>query len=156
MAPQPDRVLQQLPLYPLEERTENGERQVYDPLRRKWMVWSPEEHVRQCLIQFLTQEGGYPPGLLGVERGMRYNQLRKRWDLLVHDRNGRPLILAECKEPRIEISSEVVMQLATYNSQVGAPHLLITNGKLLLFLSRNESGEFALRERVPAFEELIL
>jgi hypothetical protein len=119
------------------------------------MVWTPEEHVRQCLILFLTETLGFPAALIGVERGMQYHQLRKRWDLLIHDRAGQPLVLAECKEPRVEITQETVMQLATYNSQVNAPHLLMTNGKVLLFLSKDEKGEFALQSEVPPASALL-
>ena len=114
-----------LPVYDLKTRIENDRREVWDRLRKKWMVLTPEEFVRQCLIHWLTEEKGIPNGLISIERGMTYNSLRKRYDLCVYDRNGKPLISIECKAPDVPLGQETLMQLSTYNTKLNSPFLLI-------------------------------
>lgn len=145
---------QSLPIYPLRTRIENDRREVWDILRKKWMVLTPEEFVRQCLIHWLVEEKGYPTGLISIERGLKYNSLQKRYDLCVYDRNGNPLVSMECKAPGIPLDQSVVLQLVTYNSQLNAPHLLITNGDAVLFFSLNAEGRFVRREEVLSWGEV--
>jgi hypothetical protein len=144
---------QSLPIYPLRTRVENDRREVWDMLRKKWMVLTPEEFVRQCLIHWLVNEKGYPTGLISIERGLKYNSLQKRYDLCVYDRKGQPLISMECKAPGIALDQGVAMQLMTYNSQLNAPHLLLTNGDRVLFFSLGEEGRFDIRGEVPDWGE---
>ncbi|WP_375417649.1 type I restriction enzyme HsdR N-terminal domain-containing protein [uncultured Hymenobacter sp.] len=101
---------------------------IWDALRRKHVVLTPEEWVRQHVVHYLISHRGYPRGLLVLERGLRYNQRLKRTDLLAMNAAGQPLLLVECKAPAVKIDAAVVRQAATYNQTVGAPLLLLTNG----------------------------
>ena len=101
---------------------------IWDSLRRKHVVLTPEEWVRQHVVHYLINHLGYPRGLLALERGLHYNQRRKRTDLLALDPAGRPLLLVECKAPAVALDAAVARQAATYNQTVGAPLLLLTNG----------------------------
>ncbi|WP_350356603.1 type I restriction enzyme HsdR N-terminal domain-containing protein [Hymenobacter canadensis] len=101
---------------------------IWDILRRKQVVLTPEEWVRQHVVHYLISHRGYPKGLLSLERGLHYNQRRKRTDLVALDATGQPLLLVECKAPSVPITAAVAQQAATYNQTVGAPLLLLTNG----------------------------
>lgn len=132
-----------LPQYPLEIRLGERGHEVWDPIRRQWMVLTPEEQVRQCLILYLSGVCGVPRGLMSLERGLQYDRRRKRYDLLVHDRAGKPFLLCECKEPRVPIDDAVLQQAAVYNSQIGARMLLLVNGPTLLAYGRKGDGPWA-------------
>lgn len=101
---------------------------IWDVLRRRNVVLTPEEWVRQHVVHYLISHRGYPKGLLSLERGHRYNQRQKRTDLIALDAGGQPLLLVECKRPTVPITAATAMQAATYNQTIGAPLLLLTNG----------------------------
>ncbi len=102
--------------------------EIWDELRRKYVVLTPEEWVRQHVVHYLMAHLGYPRGLLSLERGHRYNQRQKRTDLVALGPDGRPLLLVECKRPTVAITPAVAQQAATYNQTMRAPLLLLTNG----------------------------
>lgn len=122
--------MQELNLPPFEHKvTQTGEiLYIWDVLRRKNVVLTPEEWVRQHILHYLINHRGYPRGLLSIERGHRYNQRQKRTDLWALGPNGNPLLLVECKRPTVPITAAVAQQVATYNQTIGAPLLLVTNG----------------------------
>ena len=109
-------------------KKENGKEIILDTLRKKWVALSPEEWVRQNFIQYLINEGKYPSGLLGIEVMFRLNKLKRRVDILVHDRSGNPILIVECKSPDIKIDEIVFEQIATYNMKYKVPYLIVTNG----------------------------
>lgn len=122
--------MQELDLPPFDYKlTQSGSNLlIWDVLRRKQVVLTPEEWVRQHVVHYLISHRGYPKGLLSLERGLRYNQRQKRTDLVALDASGQPLLLVECKAPSVPITAAVAQQAATYNQTVGAPLLLLTNG----------------------------
>jgi hypothetical protein len=133
---------QSLPRYPARTRDAEGVPQIWDGIRKQWLLCTPEEQVRQALTQFLTEACGVPKGLISLEKGLQYDRRRKRYDLLIFNRTGRPFILCECKEPRVPIDDSVVQQIALYNSQIGARILILTNGHQLIAYARTEAGEW--------------
>ncbi|UYZ64629.1 type I restriction enzyme HsdR N-terminal domain-containing protein [Hymenobacter weizhouensis] len=122
--------MQALNLPPFAHKlTQSGETIfIWDVLRRKQVVCTPEEWVRQHVVHYLIDHLGFPKGLLSLERSHVYNQRRKRTDLHALDPDGRPLLLVECKAASVPLTPAVAMQIATYNQTVGAPLLLATNG----------------------------
>ena len=122
--------MQELNLPPFEAKvTQSGENLlIWDVLRRRHVVLTPEEWVRQHVVHYLINHRGYPKGLLSLERGHQYNQRQKRTDLLALDATGQPLLLVECKRPTVPITPAVAHQIATYNLTIGAPLLLLSNG----------------------------
>lgn len=122
--------MQELNLPPFEYKlTQSGVNSlIWDVLRRKNVVLTPEEWVRQHVVHYLINHRGYPKGLLSLERGHRYNQRQKRTDLCALAPDGRPLLLVECKAPSVPITAAVAQQAAVYNQTLGAPLLLLTNG----------------------------
>jgi hypothetical protein len=122
--------MQELNLPPFDYKlTQSGSTMlIWDVLRRKHVVLTPEEWVRQHVVHYLINHRGYPRGLLSVERGHSYNQRQKRTDLWALGPDGRPLLLVECKRPTVPITAATASQAATYNQTIGAPLLLLTNG----------------------------
>ena len=104
---------------------------------------TPEEWVRQNLVLFLVNDIKVPKGLLSLERGLKYNSLQKRYDLVVYDRAGKPALLCECKSPFVELDQKGMQQLFVYNAKLGSPRVLLTNGKLLKFFEKTLQGTFA-------------
>ena len=113
-----------------EVRTKtNGKRTlILDCIRKKYVTLTPEEWVRQHLIHYLITEKSYPATLISVETPLKYVCMNKRSDVLVYDRNAKPLMLAECKAQEVALTQKVVEQIAIYNRTIKAPCLMITNG----------------------------
>ena len=109
-------------------KKENGKVLIFDGIRKKYIVLTPEEWVRQHFIHYLITELKYPRSLFRIEGALSYNKLQKRSDILVFDRNGKPWMLIECKSPSIKLSQKAFNQVAIYNMTVGAKYLAVTNG----------------------------
>jgi len=101
---------------------------VFDPIRKKWVVLTPEEHVRQYLIAYLTEVMRYPPALLAVEKTITVEKLARRFDVVAYNRDHQPWLLAECKAPEVPVSETTLRQLLTYQSTVQSSYWLLTNG----------------------------
>jgi len=130
----------------------NGKLFIRDPLRKMYVAFTPEEDVRQQLISFLLQEKKFPPGLIAVEKQIRYHQSVKRFDILVYDRLAKPLVLVECKAPEVNITQATFFQSSIYNSVLKAPFLIVTNG-LLLFIYNCKTQSFL--PEIPEFDALV-
>lgn len=101
---------------------------VFDPVRRRWVALTPEEWVRQHVLNYLVHELACPASLISVEHAIALNGLAKRADLVVHDRAAAPLLLVECKAPQVRVDQRVLEQVARYNIVFRVPYLLVTNG----------------------------
>ncbi|MDZ4824389.1 MAG: type I restriction enzyme HsdR N-terminal domain-containing protein [Flavobacteriales bacterium] len=141
--------------YPFRLRTSGAIREMWDETRKKWIVVTPEEWVRQHLIEYLVQEKKFPRGLLSVEKGLRVNGLFKRTDVVAFGTNSKALLLAECKSPTIKLSQGVFDQAARYNLTLRVPFLLITNGLEIFCCKINfEIGNYEFLKDVPDYMEL--
>ena len=129
--------------YELNFREEGAQLQIYDPFRKLWLVDTPEERVRQGMLLHIHHERNVASGLIAIEREIEYHQVKKRFDAVVFDGDGKPWIVCECKAPSVKITQEVLYQIGRYNAVLKAPHLLVTNGVQWLFFSINENGSFA-------------
>ena len=109
---------------------DEGRQKIFDPIRKKYIVLTPEEWVRQHFIQFISSSLSYPKSLIKVESGLQVNALNKRSDILVFDRNGKPWMLIECKAPHLKLNQNAFNQAAVYNMTVGAKYLAVTNGMM--------------------------
>ena len=106
----------------------NNLRQIFDPIRRKWIQENPEEFVRQLFILYLNQELNYSMSRIAVEKQLVYNQLKRRFDLVVYNKYGEPHILIECKAHEVRFGQNTFDQASRYNMVIKAPYLCITNG----------------------------
>jgi hypothetical protein len=117
-----------LPQYSFRTAGKEGQEMILDPIRRKYVKLTPEEWVRQNFVRYLVNEGKYPAGLLGIESLFRFNKLKRRVDILVHNRSGQPVMIVECKSPDVKIDEAVFEQIADYNMKFKVPYLVVTNG----------------------------
>ncbi len=130
---------------------------ILDTIRKKYVKLTPEEWVRQNFIRYMVNEGKYPPGLIGVEIMSKYNDLKKRVDILVHDRSGRPVLIVECKSPDIKIANEVFEQIATYNMGFKVPYLVVTNGiDHYACKIDHEQKKYMFLNVIPLYEDLLI
>jgi hypothetical protein len=118
----------QFPQPDLRVRNLNDVLQVWDVVRKKWVVLTPEEWVRQHLIHFLRDHRGWSESLMAVEKNLKYNGLNRRPDVVVYTSDMKPLLLAECKAPDVNINQAVLDQAAMYNRSLGVAYVLVTNG----------------------------
>lgn len=112
----------------LKLRQEENKTTVFDSIRKKWLVLTPEEHVRQYIIQYLTQVLQYPAGLISVEKKITVGAMVKRFDLVVYDREHKPWMLVECKAPEIPVTEATLRQLLNYQRTIQCNYWLLTNG----------------------------
>lgn len=102
---------------------------VFDIIRRKHIVLTPEEWVRQHLVHFMIDQLHYPKALISVEDGLKVNKMQKRSDIVVYNRQGKVFMIVECKSYKIKLTQNAMDQLSAYNQNYRADHLAITNGK---------------------------
>ncbi|MDG1476239.1 MAG: type I restriction enzyme HsdR N-terminal domain-containing protein, partial [Vicingaceae bacterium] len=117
-----------LPQHTLKIKEENGTHYIFDFIRKKYLVLQPEEWVRQNFIQFLVNDKNYAASLIAIEKGLKLNELQKRADIVIYDSQAKPIVLIECKAPKVKINQEVFEQIARYNMVFKVPYLIVTNG----------------------------
>ena len=119
-----------LPEFDFTLKKADGKVWIFDGIRKKYLVLTPEEWVRQHFVNFLVVEKKYPKSLIKVEGGLVYNQLQKRSDIVVYNRLGKPWMIVECKAPATAVSPATLTQASVYNSTLQAQYLSVTNGIL--------------------------
>jgi hypothetical protein len=117
-----------LPTYNFKFKSSENKTLIFDKLRKKYMVLTPEEWVRQHFVYFLIEEKKYPVSLIAIEKQLTINNLKKRSDILVFNTDGKPEIIVECKAPSIKITQDAFDQIARYNLKLKANYLIVTNG----------------------------
>jgi len=117
-----------LPTYNFKLKNSQNKTLIFDKLRKKYIVLTPEEWVRQHFVHFLIEEKKYPESLIAIEKQLTINTLKKRTDILIFNTDGKPEIIVECKAPSIKISQKTFDQIARYNLQLKAKFLIVTNG----------------------------
>lgn len=142
-----------LPVYQFRLKKEAGLVFIFDEIRKKYVVLTPEEWVRQNFIRFLIEDKKYPASLISVEVGLKYNQLRKRADVLIYNRQGQPYLMIECKAPGIKVSQETFHQIAAYNMSFKVNYLVVTNGMDHFCCRMDYAAEtYEFLQMIPDFE----
>jgi hypothetical protein len=109
-------------------RNRQGNMELFDSIRKTWVRITPEEWVRQNFIQWLVKEMKYPSSMIAVEKELMLGELKKRFDILIYNRNHQPWMMIECKAPEVDLSEKTIMQILRYNMSIPVPYLVITNG----------------------------
>lgn len=144
-----------LPTYSFSVKSEQGRSYIFDAFRRKYVLLTPEEWVRQHFLQYLVREKGFPASLISVEKEFRFNRMKKRTDILAHNRQGEPLFMVECKAPSVPVSREVFDQIGLYNLAYRVPWLVVTNGmKHYCCRFDEKEGKYRFTERIPDWHEV--
>jgi len=142
-----------LPDFNLTLRKEGGKVWIFDIIRKKYVVLTPEEWVRQHFIHYLINELSYPKSLFRIEGSLTFNKLQKRSDIVIHDRAGKPWLLIECKAPNIRLTQKAFNQVAVYNMTIGARFVAVTNGMIQYCFETIEGGKANQLSEFPPFPE---
>jgi hypothetical protein len=141
-----------LPEFDYKLKKADGKVWIFDVIRKKYLVLTPEEWVRQHFVHFLINNFKYPKSLIKIEGGLRYNQLQKRTDILIFDREAKPWMVIECKSPELRLSEMTLQQASVYNATLKAKFLTVTNG-LQYFCSATDwtEGKVTLLNQLPSY-----
>ena len=139
----------EFPLKPFRLRMENGAEQIFDASRKRWLVNTPEEWVRQNMLQYL-ESLGYPSSLTAIEKEIFLGELKKRCDIVVYDRSANPWMIIECKEMNVKLNSDVLDQVLRYHMSIPCPYLVITNGSHCFGFTKRR-GELLEINEFPAY-----
>ncbi len=129
-------------------RQEGGKDFIFDALRKKWLLLTPEEWVRQNFVQYLLQVKNYSSTLIAIEKEIKLGELKKRFDILVYDENHKPWMMVECKAASVKLDEKVLEQALRYNMSVPVEFIVITNGDATYGWRRAE-GKLELLEELP-------
>ncbi|MCD8407533.1 type I restriction enzyme HsdR N-terminal domain-containing protein [Tenacibaculum dicentrarchi] len=130
-----------LPTYKFRLKSNENKTLIFDNLRKKYLVLTPEEWVRQHFVQFLIEEKKYPVTLIALEKQLTINNLKKRTDIVIFSSDGTPNIIVECKAPKIKIAQDTFDQIARYNLKLNANYLIVTNGLEHYFCQLDKENE---------------
>lgn len=147
--------MQQLNFQSYAFRFKNSENKVsiFDEIRKKFIILTPEEWVRQHVVRFLLEEKKYPKSRINVEKVLKINGLRKRYDVVVFNPDGSIFILVECKAPGVKIAQATFDQIARYNMALKSDFLMVTNGLNHYFCQMDFVNEkYAFLQNLPNYE----
>ena len=143
------------PTYNFRFKNNENKVSIFDEIRKKFIILTPEEWVRQHVVQFLMVEKKYPKSLINVEKVLKVNDLRKRYDVVVFNPDGSIHILVECKAPEVKIAQTTFDQIARYNLTLKATFLMVSNGLKHYFCQmdfKNEKYHFL--QELPVYGEI--
>ncbi len=123
------------PAYKPKIKKENNREFIFDEVRKRWVILTPEEWVRQNFIQYLMLVKNYPASLIAVEKEIKLGELKKRFDMLVYDNYSKPRMIIECKKMNVALDRNVLDQVLRYNIILQVPYLVITNGNYCMAIT---------------------
>jgi hypothetical protein len=146
-----------LPTYFFKIKQDKEKKYIFDEIRRRYVLLTPEEWVRQHVVKYLVNGKNFPQMLIAVEKGFHHLRIKQRYDLLIHDRRGDPLMIVECKAPTVDINQNAFDQATRYNAKHKAPYMLITNGRKHYCCQLNlETKQYRFLQEIPDFNEMTL
>jgi hypothetical protein len=142
-------IVLQYPSYPFKIKALHGKDQIFDPFRKTWVLLTPEEWVRQNLLQYLVQNLQYPSSLIAVEKEIKLGELSKRFDIVVY-KNELPWMIIECKEAKVRLNEKTMEQILQYQQVLAAQYLFISNGHETMG-AKIESGKLQALQNFPEY-----
>ena len=140
------------PTYSFRFKNSENKVSIFDEIRKKFILLTPEEWVRQHVVQFLLQDKNYPKSYINVEKLIKINDLSKRYDGVVFQPNGEIFLLIECKAPEVPISQQTFDQIARYNLVLKAKYLMVTNGLNHYFCQMDfENEKYVFLRELPEY-----
>src|SRR5215208_4737070 len=131
-------------------KKEKGKQYIFDTIRKVWLLLTEEEWVRQNFVNYLTTALNYPQSLIALEKEIWLNDLKKRFDILIYNREHQPWMMVECKAPAINLSEDALQQVLRYNITLPVQFIVITNGNATIGWEKNGSHLKQLVD-LPAF-----
>jgi hypothetical protein len=142
-----------LPQVKFRIKSKENKQFIFDIIRKKFIVLTPEEWVRQHVIHNIINIKGTPISLIAVEKQLTINNLIKRFDILVFNKKGNPHIIIECKSPSVKITQKTFDQIARYNLKLNAEYLMVTNGLQHYFCKLDHENErYKFLEDLPNYK----
>lgn len=133
-----------------------GKRYILDIIRKKYLVLTPEEWVRQNLLLFLVEEKGYPPNLIRVEQQLAGKGQYFRADVIIYDKNGKARMIIECKAESVKITQDVFEQISKYNLQFKVDYLLVSNGRQNFICKIDyQNKKYDFLKEIPSYSTII-
>jgi hypothetical protein len=142
-------IVLQYPSYPFKIKALQGKDQIFDPFRKSWVLLTPEEWVRQNLLQYLVQNLQYPASLIAVEKEIKLGELSKRFDIVVY-KNELPWMIIECKEAKVALNEKTMLQVLQYQQVLLAQYLFMSNGHETMG-AKIESGKLQALQNFPEY-----
>lgn len=142
-----------LPAFEAKLRQEQGKIRIFDAVRKKYVVCTPEEWVRQHVVHYLLNQKAYPRSLFRIESGLTGSVRMQRTDLVVFDRDAKPWLLVECKAPVERMTEDVFRQALVYNRILAAPFVAVTNGLEHYCFQPDDAGQPRFLAGFPDFEK---
>ena len=140
------------PTYSFRFKNSENKVSIFDEIRKKFILLTPEEWVRQHVVQFLLQDKKYPKSYINVEKLIKINDLSKRYDVVVFQPNGEIFLLIECNAPEVPISQQTFDQIARYNLVLKAKYLMVTNGLNHYFCQMDfENEKYVFLKELPIY-----
>ena len=140
------------PTYSFRFKNSENKVSIFDSIRKKFILLTPEEWVRQHVIEFLLIEKKYPKSLINVEKVVKVNGMNKRYDVVVFNSDGSIFLLIECKAPEVKIDQKTFDQIARYNLILNAQYLMVTNGLNHYFCKMDfENEKYSFLKELPNF-----
>jgi len=144
-----------LPAHDFSIKREKDKLYIFDDFRKKWIVLTPEEWVRQHLLMFLIKNKNYPKSLIAIERLVNVNGLSQRFDAVLFNSSAQPIAVIECKAPSIKITDSTLAQAIRYNATIKAPYLILTNGlETFCGVIDLEKNNFSYLKDIPDYSEI--
>ena len=130
-----------LPTYAFKFKSKENRLFIFDIVRKKYVVLNPEEWVRQNLLHYLIYDKKFPLSRIAVEKKLLLNELTKRTDIVVFNRDGTPFLIVECKAPNVTIDQKSFDQIARYNMALKGMYLMVSNGMQHYYCTINDTGD---------------
>ena len=127
-------------------KKENGSTYIFDSIRKSWLLVTEEEWVRQNMVHYLVKSLKYPSTAIAIEKEIYLNGMKKRFDILIYNKEIKPWLMIECKGPQIPLSEDVLQQVLRYNITVPVDYIIITNGHTTLGWKKEGQGLHLLEE----------
>lgn len=145
------------PDYEFVIKSDNNSNYIFDKIRKKYLKLTPEEWVRQNMIQYMINELGYSGNMLAMEHSLKLNNMSKRADIVAYNNMGEPIMIVECKAANVSISQKVFDQIARYNIILKVPYLVVTNGiNHYCCLIDFAKGNYKFLNKIPSYSEISL
>ena len=142
--------------YPLKIISKAGNKYIFDNIRKKNVKLTPEELVRHKFIKFLVENKNYSANLIGIEQKLPVKDNFFRTDIVIYNRNAKPLMIIECKAENIKITQDTFEQIAKYNMVFQVEYLVVTNG-ITNYVCKLDylSKTYTFLQDVPFFDDLV-
>lgn len=144
-----------LPEYKIKVRKTDNTFEIFDRFRKKYVVLTPEEWVRQNFLLYLVFKKNVPETLIVVEKSLTVNNLQKRCDIVIYDKSTKPKIIVECKAANVKITQDTFDQIIRYNMTLKVDYLIVTNGltHYCCFMDY-KNDQYSFLQKIPEFHQL--